>query len=253
MKTISRKKEPIPELKGKSKPYVMAHRGNQVVCPENTLASFNQAISDGADIIETDIHLTKDGVFVCIHDPTVDRTTDGTGQVKEMTLYELKKLSAGYNRDGFQSERILTLRETARIIPDDVALALELKTDRFLDKAICRKLIVELVEESVFDRTIVLSFSLPHIQTMQAVEPNIFVGWITLTKIWPLKGPHMLGPYWRILLSNPLYVFWAHLRNQAVCPLDPTPDSRLWLYKLLRCDAVITDNPEVTCKKLKKM
>ena len=64
----------------------MAHRGNRVACPENTLAAFRRALDDGADIIETDLHVTADGEFVCIHDATVDRTTDGRGPVAGMTL-----------------------------------------------------------------------------------------------------------------------------------------------------------------------
>ncbi len=68
-------------IPGKTKPYIMAHRGNRTACPENTLAAFRRAITDGADILETDLHLSADQVFVCIHDPTVDRTTDGSGAV----------------------------------------------------------------------------------------------------------------------------------------------------------------------------
>jgi glycerophosphoryl diester phosphodiesterase len=252
MNGVAENKSAIPELKGKTKPYVIAHRGNQTACPENTLASFGRAIADGADIIETDLHLTKDDVFVCIHDPTVDRTTNGTGHVADMTLTELQHLSAACGREKFQSEKIPTLKQTARIIPSDAALALELKTDRFLDKAVCEKLVSELMYLHILDRTVVLSFSLPHLQTMGAVNPDIYRGWITLTETRSIKGPHMLGPYWPIIFRNPLYVLRAHLQGQAVCPLDTEPDSRLWLYKLLGCDAVITDNPESTCKKLKK-
>ncbi|HZK60580.1 MAG TPA: glycerophosphodiester phosphodiesterase family protein, partial [Anaerovoracaceae bacterium] len=74
----------------------MAHRGNRQLCPENTLAAFRQAIIDGADIIETDLHLSADGVFICIHDETLDRTTNAQGLVAKKTLKELKSKSAGY-------------------------------------------------------------------------------------------------------------------------------------------------------------
>ena len=252
MSLAHRSKRGIPELEGKSKPYVIAHRGNQIACPENTLAAFRRAISDGADIIETDIHLTKDDVFVCIHDPTVDRTTDGNGEVKDMTVNELKALSAGCGREGFFDERIPTLTETTGIIPDNVALLLELKTDRFLDPSVCERLIFQLKTENVFDRTVVLSFSMDRLETFQSVSSQIYTGFISLEEQRPRKGPHMLGPYWRILLKNPLYVLWAHIQKQAVCPLDTTPDSRLWFYRLLGCDAVITDDSRMTCRKLKK-
>ena len=72
-----RSEKPL-DIAGKPKPYVMAHRGNRVACPENTLAAFQRALDEGADILETDLHVTADDVFVCIHDATLDRTTNGS-------------------------------------------------------------------------------------------------------------------------------------------------------------------------------
>src|SRR5690606_25978815 len=78
-------------------PLLIAHRGGAGLAPENTLEAFRQAVDDwAADMIELDVHATADGYCVVIHDPTVDRTTDGTGRVAEMTLAELKRLDAGY-------------------------------------------------------------------------------------------------------------------------------------------------------------
>jgi glycerophosphoryl diester phosphodiesterase len=77
-------------------PLVMAHRGGAGLWPENTLFAFERAARLGADVIETDVHGTADGVLVVIHDATVERTTNGKGLVREMTLAELKKLDAGY-------------------------------------------------------------------------------------------------------------------------------------------------------------
>lgn len=237
-------------LPGKPKPYVMAHRGNQVACPENTLAAFRRALADGADIIETDLHVTADGVFVCIHDATVDRTTDGTGAVAEMTLAQIKALSASYGRPEFASERVPTLAELCRITPPDVALALELKTDRFLEPEVCRRLADELTTYGVRERTVVLSFHLPRVHAVSAVAPDIPAGFITVTNPWPPADAQLLGPFWPLLLINPLYVAIAHRRGQLVAPLDPTPDGRLWLYRLLRCDAVLTNDPAATCRAL---
>ncbi len=237
-------------LSGRPKPYLMAHRGNRVACPENTLAAFRRALTDGADILETDLHLTADGVFVCIHDGTVDRTTDGHGAVAEKTLAELKALSASCGRPEFQAERIPALSEVAAILPSDVALALELKTDRFLEDGVCRQLAIELDQCGIRDRSVVLSFSLARVQAVHAIAPGIPIGWITLSRLWPLAGVQLLGPFWPLLVASPLYVWLAHRRGQVVCPLDPTPDSRLWLYRLLRCDAVLSDNPAATARAL---
>jgi glycerophosphoryl diester phosphodiesterase len=240
-------------LPGRTKPYVMAHRGNRVLCPENTLASFSKAFEEGADILETDLHLSADGVFMCIHDATVDRTTNGSGPVSEKTLAELKQLSASYGFSGFESERIPTLAETADILPPGVALALELKTDRFLEPDICRRLIEELRASGIFERSLVLSFSLPRLQAVKAVEPLIPIGWITMAKLCPNPLPEVLGPFWPGVFLNPFFVRRAHHHGQVVCPLDPTPDGRLWYYKLLKCDAIVTDNPGATLEALQRI
>jgi glycerophosphoryl diester phosphodiesterase len=240
------------DLPGKTRPYVMAHRGNRVACPENTLASFQRALRDGADILETDLHLTADGVFVCIHDGTVDRTTDGHGAVARMKLAEIKRLSASCGRPEFFGERIPTLGELVAILAGDVSLALELKTDRFLEPAVCRQLVEELSAAGVVERTVVLSFHEQRLRAVRAVAPEMPIGWITLQRLWPLRGVEMLGPFWPLLVVNPFYTSWAHRRGQAVCPLDPHPEARLPLYRLLRCDAVLTDNPESTCRALGK-
>ena len=81
---------------------VIAHRGDSAHFPENTIPSFDRAVALGADAIEFDLRVSRDGEIVIIHDPTVDRTTDGTGPVSALTLGELKKLDAGarFSRDG---------------------------------------------------------------------------------------------------------------------------------------------------------
>jgi len=84
----------------------MAHRGNQVRFPENTLAAFWQAVDDGADILETDLHLSRDNDFVCIHDASVDRTLNGSGNVKDKSLRELKRLRAFGNDSTVTDETI---------------------------------------------------------------------------------------------------------------------------------------------------
>jgi glycerophosphoryl diester phosphodiesterase len=91
---------------------VIAHRGNSADAPENTIASIKSAFAIGADLAEIDVRLSRDGVPVIIHDETVDRTTNGHGQVADLTIEELKRLDAGSWKDArFASERIPTLAE----------------------------------------------------------------------------------------------------------------------------------------------
>src|SRR5262249_59871660 len=77
------------------RPLVIAHRGASAVAPENTIAAFEQAITDGADAIDLDLHLSRDDQLVVIHDSNVGRTTNGSGSVRDRTLRELKRLDAG--------------------------------------------------------------------------------------------------------------------------------------------------------------
>lgn len=235
------------------KPYLMAHRGNRARCPENTLAAFARAISDGADILETDLHLSADGVFMCIHDATVDRTTDGRGEVREMTLAQLKTLSASCGAPAFIDERIPTLEELAASLPADVGLALELKTDEFLSPQVCTRLLDILLRSGVRDRTIILSFSWARLQSVGAIDPSIPLGWITMSRLWPRRGPQFLGPFWPLMFLNPIYAWLARRRGQLICPLDPNPDGRLWFYRWLGCDAVLSDDPASTRKILDRV
>jgi glycerophosphoryl diester phosphodiesterase len=77
------------------RPRLFGHRGSAGLLPENTMASFRRAVADGADALELDVHATRDGVVVVIHDDTLDRTTDGPGRVREQTFAELSRRDAG--------------------------------------------------------------------------------------------------------------------------------------------------------------
>lgn len=237
-------------LPQRMKPYLMAHRGNKVDCPENTLAAFQRALLDGSDIIETDLHLSADDHLICIHDPTLDRTTDGSGAISELTLDQIKGVSASYGRAEYDAEKVPTLPELLEILPQGIGLALELKSDAFLDEAVCQRLADELQRFEVQDRTVILSFSMDHLHTFRKVLAETPTGWITLNNGWPISGVELIGPFWPWLFINPTYVAIAHRQSQLVCPLDPLPDRRLRYYKLLGCDAILSDNPAATARAL---
>lgn len=100
---------------------IYAHRGASIEQPENTLAAFRRAIEAGAPGIELDVHLSADGVPVVIHDDSVDRTTNGTGKVSDLTLLELQEFDAG------NGERIPTFKETLDVIAGHSKLDIEVK------------------------------------------------------------------------------------------------------------------------------
>jgi len=118
-----------------------AHRGAMKTHPENTLLAFRNAIKAGAHMIEFDVQLTKDNKMVVIHDGTVDRTTDGTGKVSELTFAEIRKLDAGsWKSPDFAGERIPTLEETLSIMPYNIWLNVHIKGEKDIAVRIAKKL-----------------------------------------------------------------------------------------------------------------
>lgn len=106
----------------------IAHRGHSSNAPENTLAAFRQAMAAGVEGIEFDVHLSADGVPVVIHDEVVDRTTNGSGEVRKMTLAALQALDAGARTSPrYAGERIPTLADTLASLRGTLALCIELK------------------------------------------------------------------------------------------------------------------------------
>jgi glycerophosphoryl diester phosphodiesterase len=110
-------------------PLIIAHRGQSIDAPENTLEAFHRAVDLGADMIETDVNMTRDGKLVLTHDVSVDRTTNGTGLVGDMTLAEIRGLDAGsWFGAEFARERVPTLEEILELASSTgVRLCLEAK------------------------------------------------------------------------------------------------------------------------------
>jgi glycerophosphoryl diester phosphodiesterase len=111
-------------------PIAVAHRGVHKHAPENTRISYVQAIEAGAPMVEFDTALTKDGHIVGMHDKTVDRTTDGTGAVAEMTLEQIKKLDAGaWKHEKYKGEPVPTIDDVADVVRGKAILMLDLKAE----------------------------------------------------------------------------------------------------------------------------
>ena len=159
---------PPPFLhKDKERPLVIAHQGGKQLAPGNTIEAFQQAVDLGADVIETDIHITKDGHLVTIHDPTVDATTNGRGFVVDFTLKELQRLDAGYyfqNLNGDYSFRgkhiyVPTLEEVFQRFPN-MRINIEVKDDNPRDRTeeIVQKLMKLIEEYDMEDKVLIASF-----------------------------------------------------------------------------------------------
>ena len=121
---------------GRPHPLVIAHRGDSAHRPENTLASFASALELGAGIVELDVQLTRGGHVVVLHDPTVDRTTNGRGDVRRMDLADVRALSAGYPDrfgDTWRGERVPTLAEALALVQGRGRVMIEIKKDSVTD------------------------------------------------------------------------------------------------------------------------
>jgi glycerophosphoryl diester phosphodiesterase len=187
-----------------SRPLVEAHRGDSAQAPPNTLAAFRGALALGVPWIELDIHPTRDGELVVIHDDTVDRTTDGQGAVAQMTLAELARLDAGrWFAPAFAGERIPRLAEVIALVrPTATRLNIEVKA--FPPEAAVPEMLVRLLRETgVATRCVVSSFLLEALLQARALAPEI-----TLALIG--EGPTILDA------ARQHHIPWIHARYQTV-------------------------------------
>lgn len=159
------------------KPLMIAHRGASGNAPENTLAAFQLAIEEGSDGIELDVHLSKDGEIVVIHDETLDRTTNGTGRVVEKDLDELKTYDAGsWFGAKFSEERIPLLQEVIDIVPDDIFINVEIKNFPTKYEGVEQKLVDLLKQSNRLSTTVISSFDHESLQKIKKIAPEIKIG-----------------------------------------------------------------------------
>lgn len=162
-----------------SRTLLAAHRGGALLWPENSLLAFRNAVALGADFLEFDVHLSRDGELVVIHDPTLDRTTTGTGAVRERTLAELRGLRLKDKSGTVTGEAIPTLEElVALAAPTKMHLLLEIKVDD-------RRARYPRIEEKVFsilDRhrmtscAIVMAFEDETVRQVRQLRPDVMAG-----------------------------------------------------------------------------
>lgn len=162
-----------------------AHRGFSGKYPENTMLAFKKAIEVGADGIELDVQLTKDGEVVIIHDETIDRTTDGEGFVCEYTYDELKKFDASYiYKDKYGFNPIPTLKEYFELVKDlDFITNIELKTGINEYLGIEEKVYKLIKEFRLESKAIISSFNHFSILRMKKIAPELKYGFLSETWI----------------------------------------------------------------------
>jgi glycerophosphoryl diester phosphodiesterase len=222
-------------------PQVIAHRGGVVLRPENTMAAFSQAVADRVDWIEFDVQMSSDGELVVIHDPTVDRTTDGTGAVADLTLSELRRLDAG---DG---EPIPTFAEVVAFAKNaGVGIFPEAKsTDPGIEEAM-----ISVIRRFAYqDRTIIQSFDPTTLETFHRLAPEIKLcalygqGVLRLDANQP-GDAEFVCPMAEMVLINPGMIRAAHASGRQVLVWFGAFESQFMMKAVLAlgADGVVVDD-----------
>jgi glycerophosphoryl diester phosphodiesterase len=225
---------------------IIAHRGANNQAPENTMKAFKRAIELEADYIEFDVHESKDGELVIMHDANTYRTTGVKGKIKEMTLTELKQLDCG------EGEKIPTLPELIAVAKGKIGLQCEIKAE-----GIAEKVIKLFEQEQMIDDVLISSFKREEIFKINKLNPDIklaslFIGLIRKKKRIKeavTHNLHALHPYYR--LTSKKFIQKAHQQGIKVNPW--TVDSVEHIKKLVNkgIDGIITNDIETTRKALK--
>lgn len=236
------------------KPLVLAHRGASAYAPENTLAAFNLAFELGADGIELDVSLTRDGIPVVIHDDTVDRTTNGRGAVNQFTLAELQHLDASNRMEKYRGEKIPTLEQVLRAVSPRGLVNIEIKSTGLHTDGV-EGAVLAAIENTGASRVLISSFNPLALRRMFLLDPRLPRGLlyaprlpIFLRRAWlrPLVRPTALHPHVSMVTRE--LVVWAHQRGYQVNTWtvdEPDVARRLIEWGV---DGIITNKPDVLRK-----
>ena len=248
---------------------VIAHRGANKKAPENTLSAISKAIALGVDMVEIDIHLTKDNQLIVLHDETLERTTNGTGNVSDYTLAELKRLDAGswFSKE-FIGEELPTLNEALELIDGRTTCLIEIKWGNKKPYIGIEKKVVEsILINNALEWVIVQSFEDSYLKGIHESNPKIKLGKLLLGS-WQLPIPfHYDYRFHWGSYSPPPYLEWVNfyykrstksvikqLQKKGVKVAVFTPNSKSDLTKQINMgvDGIITNDPKTARSLLKK-
>ena len=175
------------------RPLIIAHRGYRAKYPENTLASFSAALDIGVKMIELDVMLTRDRKMVVIHDATLERTTDGNGQVSSYTLQELKELDAGsWFHPRFAGERLPALDEVLDLVRGRALLNIEIKSNAYEahhpPDAIEKQVVERVRRKNALTSVLISSFERKILENVAAMEDAPA---IALISKYPAEGDNV--------------------------------------------------------------
>ncbi|MEK3888329.1 glycerophosphodiester phosphodiesterase [Bacillus sp. FSL K6-3431] len=232
---------------------IIAHRGASGYAPENTMAAFKLAIEQGADGIELDVRLTKDGIPVVIHDGSINRTGDGKGYVHELTLAEMQAYDFGsWYSPKFKNEQIPTLEEVLKLLQDsEIMLNIEIKKGPDMIKNIEEEILQLIYKYKFADKVLVSSFDHIVLQRLSNLDSTIKIGFITNTNVINVYSfiesnsinPYSIHPDF-LHLSEEL-IKEIHLKGMKVYPYTINSLAEGEKFEKMMADGIITDMPSI--------
>ena len=233
---------------------VVAHRGFSAVAPENTLAAIRQAIQAGADGCEFDVYGCRDGTVVLMHDKTVDRTTNGVGRVRDLSLEQLQQLDAGsWKNPRYADERIPTLADALKLLKDtDCQPVIEIKAE-----GISKKVVEEIRKLKMVDDAAVIAFSQKVVREIRTLEPKLTCAWLCSKKLegGPAQQADWLEARIRECKAELLDLHFSMLSPELIAELKRR-DLGIWCWTVNEAvvmralqqwgvDSITTDRPDL--------
>lgn len=223
--------------------FLWAHRGASAEAPENTLAAFELALQQGAGGIELDVHLSRDGVPMVIHDETLERTTNERGAVSARTAAELQRLDAGsWFAPGFSGEEVPTLEQVLQLVGEQARINIEIKSSA------AGAAVLDVLQRYPGSRVLVSSFDHRLLARLRGLAPELALGFLVDSPWWRsglrralASGGESFHPR-QELVSHPLLQA-CHRAGLKVYPW--TVDAPVRGAELVRlgCDGLFTNRP----------
>ncbi|HEX2452323.1 MAG TPA: glycerophosphodiester phosphodiesterase [Vicinamibacterales bacterium] len=261
---------PVPQLDPQARPLVYAHRGGAALRPENTIAAFDHGMSLGADGLEFDVHLSRDGVVVVHHDDTLERTTNGRGRLRDHTADELARLDAGYQFRSADPDRaslfpfrgsgigVPTLREVLRRY-QQARLIIELKVN---EPELAERSLREVREAGALERVSFGAFGWRVLHAVREREPGIKTGAAREETRWALYRSWVAWPLGRTAYSEfqvperagsttivtPRFIAHAHRAGLPVKVWTVNDEADMRRLLAWGVDGLISDRPDIAAR-----
>jgi glycerophosphoryl diester phosphodiesterase len=241
------------------RPLIYSHRGASAYAPENTLSAFRLAAELGADGIEFDVKVTRDGRVIVLHDQTLDRTTSGSGNFKNYDFDDLRKLDAGIKfPDKFRNERIPTLEEVFEAVGGRLSINIELTNYATPGDDLIEKIAAILEQVDDHSKIMFSSFNWGNLKKARNLCPDIPCGLLAMPGIagWFSRSflagnvPHeAIHPYFSDVNVN--YVTRIHQQGKKVNVWTINDPEEMLRLMRIGVDMIMTDDPPLAIKTLR--